>query len=78
MAEPARIVKLLKNEIYPTYQLYAQMAKKTPAQEGLRIGVRTVLDWLLLRLGENVPSDHSRARDLDAPDHRAGFGVGSG
>ena len=52
MAEPARIVKLLKNEIYPTYQLYAQMAKKTPAQEGLRIGVRTVLDWLLLRLAK--------------------------
>ena len=57
MAEPARIVKLLKNEIYPTYQLYAQMAKKTTPQNGLRIGVRTVLDWLLSRLGENAPSE---------------------
>ena len=36
MAEPARIVKLLKNEIYPTYQLYAQMAKKTPAQDSAK------------------------------------------
>ncbi len=79
MAEPARIVKLLKNEIYPTYQLYAQMAKKTPAQEGLRIGVRTVLDWLLLRLGENVPSDLQELASQEDPlfsyHVSSGFGI---
>ncbi len=55
MADQKRIVKLLKNGIYPTYQLSAQMARKASPQEGLRIAVRTVLDWLLLRLGENAP-----------------------
>ena len=79
MAEPARIVKLLKNEIYPTYQLYAQMAKKTSVQDGLRLGVCTILDWLLLRLGENAPAD---LQDLAAQDEplfsyhvSSGFGI---
>lgn len=54
MAEPARIVRLLKNETYPTFQLYAQMTKKAPPAEGLGVAVRTVLDWLLERLGENA------------------------
>ena len=57
MAEQKRIVRLLRNEIYPTYQLFALMAKKNPPQDGLRIGVRTILDCLLLRLGEKAPDD---------------------
>lgn len=53
-----RVVKLLKNEQYPTYQLYAQMAeeKLSPA-DGLLKAVRCILDWLLQRLGENAPVD---------------------
>lgn len=68
MADQTRIVRLLKNEIYPTYQLYAQMAKKAPAQDGLRIGVRTVLDWLLMRLGENAPADLQEMAAQEVPE----------
>ena len=79
MAEQARIVRLLKNEIYPTYQLYAQMAKKAPAQDGLRIGVRTVLDWLLMRLGENAPADLQEMASQEEPlfsyHVSSGFGI---
>ena len=79
MAEPTRIVKLLKNEIYPTYQLYAQMARKSSAKNGLRIGVRTVLDWLLLRLGENAPPELREQVALPEPlfsyHMSSGFGI---
>ena len=47
-----RIVRLLKNELYPTYQLYAQMAsRRTSPAAGMEIAVRCVLEWLLERLG---------------------------
>lgn len=58
MGQPMHVVKLLKNHIYPTYQLYAQMANsKTTPQEGLRIGALTVMHWLRLRLGDNIPPE---------------------
>ncbi len=79
MPETQRIVRLLKNEIYPTYQLYALMAKNTSPEKGLKKGVRTVLDWLLLRLGENAPAD---LRELAAQEdplfsyhESCGFGI---
>ena len=67
MSEKTRIVRLSKNESYPTYQLFAVMAKKTPVQKGLRIGVRTVLDWLLSRLGEGAPEELSALAGQEEP-----------
>lgn len=53
-----RIVRLLKNHIYPTYQLYAVMEnRKTAPQDGLRLGALVVIEWLRQRLGENVPAE---------------------
>lgn len=53
-----RVVKLLKNRLYPTYQLYAQMAnKKTSPQDGLRLAALITIDWVRNRLGENVPKE---------------------
>ena len=52
------VVKLLKNHIYPTYQLYATMtSKKTSPEEGLVLGVLTVLSWLRQRMGEEIPQE---------------------
>lgn len=48
----ARVVRLLQNTTYPTYQLYAQMAnKKTKPQDGLRLGALITLHWVKARLG---------------------------
>lgn len=54
-----RVVKLLKNRIYPTYQLYALMnSKKTSPQDGLRLGALITLDWLKSRLGrDDLPGE---------------------
>ena len=58
MTKPTRVVRLLKNELYPTYQLYAQMAsRRTSPADGMEIAVRCVLEWLLERLGENAPDE---------------------
>ncbi len=74
-----RIVRLLKNELYPTYQLYALMAKNAPPEQGLLRGVRTVLDWLLLRLGENAPADLRELASQEVPlfsyHESCGFGI---
>ena len=52
------VVKLLRNHLYPTYQLYAQMAsKKLTPEQGLKLGALTVLAWLRLRLGDAVPKE---------------------
>lgn len=60
-----RVVKLLKNHIYPTYQLHAFMAnKKTSPQDGLRLAALTTLEWLGRRLGENTPD---ALKDLPSP-----------
>lgn len=48
-----RAVRLLQNTIYPTYQLYAQMAnKKTKPQDGLRLGALITLHWVKARLDD--------------------------
>ena len=52
MKKSYRVVKLLKNRLYPTYQLYGVMNnRKTSPQDGLRLGALTTLDWLKSRLG---------------------------
>ena len=50
------MVRLLRNHLYPTYQLYAVMdsSKLTPL-DGLKLGALTVLSWLRLRLGGDIP-----------------------
>ena len=46
----------MKNRLYPTYQLHAVMAaRKTTPEDGLKIGVLTILDWLRHRLGPDAP-----------------------
>lgn len=56
--QPYRVVKLQKNRLYPTYQLFAAMAnKKTSPQDGLKIAALTVLEWLRRRLGEDIPNE---------------------
>lgn len=53
-----KVVKLLQNRLYPTYQLYAQMAnKKTSPQDGLRLAALITMDWVRKRLGENIPKE---------------------
>ena len=42
MSSTYRVVKLLKNHLYPTYQLHAFMAnEKTTPQDGLRLAALT-------------------------------------
>ncbi len=56
MAEGYRVVKLLKNRLYPTYQLHAFMAnEQTTPQDGLRLAALTAMDWLVRRLGDEAP-----------------------
>ena len=51
-------VRLIRNHLYASYQLYALMAnKKTSPQEGLRLAALTTMQWLRDRLGENVPPE---------------------
>ena len=58
MKESYRVVKLLQNRAYPTYQLYAQMAnKKTKPEDGLRFAALTTLQWVKRRLGEHMPPE---------------------
>lgn len=52
MSSTYRVVKLLKNHLYPTYQLHAFMAnEKTTPQDGLRLAALTTMQWLKIRLG---------------------------
>lgn len=56
MSSSYRVVHLLQNQLYPTYQLHAYMAnKKTVPQDGLRLAALITMDWLRLRLGKHVP-----------------------
>ncbi len=58
MSNTYRFVKLLKNHLYPTYQLHAYMANdKTPPQDGLRLAALTTMHWLKSRLGEAAPAE---------------------
>ena len=44
MSSTYRVVKLLKNHLYPTYQLHAFMAnEKTTPQDGLRLAALTTM-----------------------------------
>ena len=53
-----RRVRLMKNRLYPTYQLHAVMAaRKTTPENGLKIGALTILDWVRHRLGTGVPEE---------------------
>ena len=58
MSTQTRVVRLLQNTLYPTYQLHATMSNKqnTPA-EGLRFAALTVMEWLRQRIGEDIPQD---------------------
>ena len=77
MSTPYRVVKLLKNRIYPTYQLHAYMANdKTAPQDGLRLAALTTMHWLKSRLGDSAPDelqnalppgDYLSATDEDIP-----------
>lgn len=58
MSSTYRVVKLLKNHLYPTYQLHAFMAnEKTTPQDGLRLAALTTMQWLKIRLGDDVPEE---------------------
>lgn len=58
MSSNYRVVKLLKNHLYPTYQLHAFMANdKTTPQDGLRLAALTTMEWLTHRLGEEAPPE---------------------
>ena len=58
MPTQTRVVRLLQNHIYPTYQLYATMAnKQTIPVDGLRLAALTTMEWLRQRMGENAPSE---------------------
>lgn len=58
MSTQTRVVRLLQNTLYPTYQLHATMSNKqtTPA-EGLRFAALTVMEWLRQRIGEDIPQE---------------------
>ena len=58
MDTPYRVVRLQRNRLYPTYQLFAHMAsKKTTPQDGLRLAALTTMEWLRLRLGTQCPKN---------------------
>jgi len=57
---------LLRNRLYPTYQLHATMGnKKTAPQDGLRLAALTVMEWLRQRLQNEVPAE----LDQPGPEH---------
>ncbi len=58
MNRPYRFVRLLKNRLYPTYQLHAFMAcDRTDPKDGLRLAALTTMQWLKDRLGDAAPAD---------------------
>lgn len=67
MRKPYRVVNLIKNQLYPTYQLHAYLSnKKTTPQDGLRLGALLTLDWLCRRLGADVPEELAHVPDPSA------------
>ena len=62
MSGTYRTVRLIQNQLYPTYQLHAVMAnKKTLPQDGLRLAALITIDWIRRRLGENLPKEVQHA-----------------
>ncbi len=58
MENTYRVVRLLRNRLYPTYQFYAQMAnRKTEPRDGLRLAALITMRWLQRRLGEPLPDE---------------------
>ena len=51
------VIKLHRNYIYNTYQLYARMASKTAPKDGLKLGALCVIRWLKEKLEENCPEE---------------------
>lgn len=67
MSDTGKVVNLLQNQLYPTYQLYAQMAnKKTEPKAGLRLAALITLQWLRQRLGDHVPKELSQLPEPSA------------
>ena len=67
MSNTYRVVRLLKNQLYPTYQLHAFMAnKKTAPQDGLRLAGLVVMEWLRQRLGDHAPEELLRLPEPSA------------
>lgn len=77
MSDGYRVVKLLKNRLYPTYQLHAFMANDaTDPHDGLRLAALTAMRWLKARLGGDLPEEwravpppeeYLNASDADLP-----------
>ena len=64
MSSSYRVVRLLRNHLYPTYQLHAYMAsKKTSPQDGLRLAALITMNWIRLRLGEHAPEPFTHVPD---------------
>ena len=58
MPTQTRVVRLLQNTLYPTYQLHAILSnKQTAPADGLRFAALTVMEWLRQRMGEDVPAE---------------------
>ena len=74
---PYPVIRLLKNHLYPTFQLHAFMANdKTDLKAGLRLAALTTMQWVKARLQENAPEswdslpgpeDYLSATDDDLP-----------
>ena len=67
MSNSYRYVRLLKNHLYPTYQLHAYMANdKTDPKDGLRLAALITLHWLKSRLGDAAPAEWN---DVPSPEN---------
>ena len=72
MKDMHTVVRLLRNHLYPTYQLYAVMnSRKLAPLEGLKLGSLTVLSWLRQRLGAAA----AEALQTPEPEDYASFDV---
>ena len=72
MKDMHTVVRLLRNHLYPTYQLYAVMnSRKLAPLEGLKLGALTVLSWLRQRLGAAA----AEALQTPEPEDYASFDV---
>ena len=67
MSNTYRVVRLMKNQLYPTYQLHAYMAnKKTAPRDGLRLAGLITMEWLRQRLGDHAPEEFLRLPEPSA------------
>lgn len=67
MSNPHRVVRLMKNHLYPTYQFHAYMAsKKTTPLGGLRLAGLITMEWLRQRMGDHAPEEFLRLPEPSA------------